>query len=168
MSQGAGFQSNSFLSPCTQSSQTSLHRKSWIVYHKRRIHWVIFVICCSLEITRKQDRCQYANKKRFKAFQKRLFGAWISCSSYQRMFFNVFSSRSRTTMSIKWGSNLSFCSCTIWRLHFCIWRPFFLWWLPKGDLEFFFNFETCCTVQKLLIHYQVSQHWFLLKDREIV
>ena len=41
-----------------------------------RIHWAIFVICCSLEITRKQDRCQNANKKRFKAFQKRLSRAY--------------------------------------------------------------------------------------------
>ena len=57
-------------------------------------------------------------------------------------FCNVFSPRSRTTMPIKWGSDLSFCSCTIWRLNFCIWRPFFSLIVANRRLGFsFFNFE---------------------------
>ena len=38
----------------------------------------------------------------------------------------IYCTGSPTTMLMKWGSNLSFSSCTIWRLNFCIWRPWFL------------------------------------------
>ena len=47
----AGFRSRCFLSPFSRSSETSLHRKSLIIYHKRRINWVSFVICCKIVVS---------------------------------------------------------------------------------------------------------------------
>ena len=47
----AGFQSRCFLSPFSRSSEMSLHRKSWIIYHKRRIYWASFVICCKIVVS---------------------------------------------------------------------------------------------------------------------
>ena len=44
--------------------------------------------------------------------------------SYNKQFSNKVSNNNANLMS---GTNLRFCSCTIWWLHFCIWQPFGLW-----------------------------------------
>ena len=62
------------------------------------------------------------------------------------VFCNVFSSRSRTTMSIKWGCNLSFWSCTIWRLHFLHFATIFSLIVTRR-LGISFNFAPCHSVR---------------------
>ena len=82
--QGIGLQSTCFLSPCVRLSETSLHPKSWIIYlRKRRIHWAIFLICCSLEITQCLD---YSTRFQFKASQKNNLSHFLLMLNYGRSF----------------------------------------------------------------------------------
>ena len=118
--QGAGFQSTCFLSPWAQSSETSLHQKSWIIYHKSEKN-TLSNFCNLLQSRNYHEARSYLVCKQ-EAFQSlsKTFVQSVNLMQLLQDVFNMFSSSSWTTMLIKWGSNLSFCSCTIWRLHFCI------------------------------------------------
>ena len=63
---------------------------------------------------------------------------------------NMFSSTSWTTISIKWGSNLSFCSCTIWWLHFAFGNHFSFNSHQKVTWNFFKNFKPWCRHNKII------------------
>ena len=128
-----------------QTSSVSRSFKMFVLYDFLHVMWQMQLFLAKVTL-----KCSYY-------FVCLLLKVGLSCRSLPGFFLSCFhvlsysrsnilvsvpqpqpqSTRSRTTMPIKWGSNLRFCSCTIWWLHFCIWRPFCRWWSPKGNLEFF-------------------------------
>ena len=122
--QGTGFQSTCFLSPWAWSSETSLHRKSWIIYHKRRIHWAIFRNLLQSRNYHEARLLLVCKQEAFQSLSKTFVQSVNLMQQLPQDVLNMFSSTSWTTIPIKWGSNLSLCSCTIWWLHFAFGNHF--------------------------------------------
>ena len=137
MLQSRNYQEAWLLLVCKQAVFQGLS-KMFVLYDFLHVMWQMQLFLAKVTL-----KCSYY-------FVCLLLKVGLSCRSLPGFFFHVFmfscfklfkiryfglshnhaqpqSTRSQTTMPIKWGSNLRFCSCTIWWLHFCIWRPFCLW-----------------------------------------